>query len=50
MPRNGYENGLPNGDPAANGHYDEIKPTYALEHLATFKLKTRRRSSSPRRR
>ncbi|XP_017017717.1 epidermal growth factor receptor kinase substrate 8 isoform X1 [Drosophila kikkawai] len=48
MPRNGYENGIPNGDMAGNGHYDEIKPTYALEHLATFKLKNEAEIKQPK--
>ncbi|XP_016951237.1 epidermal growth factor receptor kinase substrate 8 isoform X2 [Drosophila biarmipes] len=47
MPRNGYENGVPAGE-QANGHYDEIKPTYALEHLATFKLKTEAEIKQPK--
>ncbi|KPU79651.1 uncharacterized protein Dana_GF17076, isoform D [Drosophila ananassae] len=47
MPRNGYENGIPAGD-LANGHYDEIKPTYALEHLATFKLKNEAEIKQPK--
>ncbi|KAH8382227.1 hypothetical protein KR009_002508, partial [Drosophila setifemur] len=47
MPRNGYENGVPPGN-LTNGHYDEIKPTYALEHLATFKLKNEAEIKQPK--
>ncbi|XP_052835055.1 epidermal growth factor receptor kinase substrate 8 isoform X1 [Drosophila gunungcola] len=47
MPRNGYESGAPSVD-QTNGHYDEIKPTYALEHLATFKLKNEAEIKQPK--
>ncbi|SPP83192.1 epidermal growth factor receptor kinase substrate 8 isoform X1 [Drosophila guanche] len=47
MPRNGYENGVPSKG-LANGDYDEIKPTYALEHLATFKLKNEAETKQPK--
>ncbi|XP_032578055.1 epidermal growth factor receptor kinase substrate 8 isoform X1 [Drosophila sechellia] len=47
MPQNGYENGVPGGN-QANGHYDEVKPTYALEHLATFKLKNEAEVKQPK--
>lgn len=47
MPQNGYENGVPGGN-RANGHYDEVKPTYALEHLATFKLKNEAEVKQPK--
>ncbi|XP_068152776.1 epidermal growth factor receptor kinase substrate 8 isoform X2 [Drosophila tropicalis] len=43
MPRNGYENGV-----NSNGGYDEVKPTYALEHLATFKLKNESEARQPK--
>ncbi|XP_017112009.1 epidermal growth factor receptor kinase substrate 8 isoform X2 [Drosophila elegans] len=47
MPRNGYESGTPSVD-QTNGHYDEVKPTYALEHLATFKLKNEAEIKQPK--
>ncbi|XP_043653613.1 epidermal growth factor receptor kinase substrate 8 isoform X1 [Drosophila teissieri] len=47
MPQNGYENGVPGGN-QANGQYDEVKPTYALEHLATFKLKNEAEVKQPK--
>ncbi|XP_030370261.1 epidermal growth factor receptor kinase substrate 8 [Scaptodrosophila lebanonensis] len=51
MPHNGFENGggvFSNGQ--SNGGYgqEDIKPTYALEHLATFKLKNESEMKQPK--
>ncbi|KAH8419067.1 hypothetical protein KR222_003417 [Zaprionus bogoriensis] len=47
MLRNGYENGAHSND---NGGYEngEKKPTYALDHLATFKLKNEAEAKNPK--
>ncbi|XP_017848589.1 epidermal growth factor receptor kinase substrate 8 [Drosophila busckii] len=49
MLRNGYENGSQPSD-RHNGAYEreEIKPTYSLEHLATFKLKNEAEMKQPK--
>lgn len=47
MLRNGYENGAHSID---NGGYEngDNKPTYALDHLATFKLKNEAEAKQPK--
>ncbi|XP_043071012.1 epidermal growth factor receptor kinase substrate 8 isoform X2 [Drosophila grimshawi] len=49
MLRNGYENGPRSSDKFNGGvEADSHKPTYALDHLATFKLKTEAETKQPK--
>lgn len=47
MLRNGYENGAHSSD-KHNDDNDDNKPTYALEHLVTFKLKNESEVKHPK--
>ncbi|XP_030244910.1 epidermal growth factor receptor kinase substrate 8 isoform X2 [Drosophila navojoa] len=49
MLRNGYENGAHSSDKFAEGYEnDDSKPTYALDHLVTFKLKNEAEVKQPK--
>lgn len=50
MVQNGYSNGYSNGNAMTNGGHNasDTKPTYALDHLGTFKLKSDAEVSRPK--
>ncbi|EDW13690.2 uncharacterized protein Dmoj_GI23850, isoform A [Drosophila mojavensis] len=49
MLRNGYENGAHSSDKFTEGYEnDDSKPTYALDHLVTFKLKNEAEVKQPK--
>lgn len=50
MVQNGFSNGYSNGNAMTNGGHNasDTKPTYALDHLGTFKLKSDAEVSRPK--
>lgn len=48
MLRNGYDNGAHSSDKFTEGYENDSKPTYALDHLVTFKLKNEAEVKQPK--